>query len=149
MSKQQFNLGDFFSDQFKGMKKNEIMDNLDGIAYAVQEGNYTRKLTQEEIDERKSQLADVSITIDKIEKEKTEVMDDFKEKLKEPKAKRTELLNNIRFKSVNEMGRLFQVDNQKQGMMYIFNEEGICVDARALTPSERQTSIRKLNTKAS
>ena len=56
MSKQQFNLGDFFSDQFKGMKKNEIMDNLDGIAYAVQEGNYTRKLTQEEIDSIISQV---------------------------------------------------------------------------------------------
>ena len=43
-------------------------------------------------------------------------------------------------------GKLFLVDDQVSGMMYSFDNTGICVDARRLTSEEKQTKIKTLKT---
>lgn len=148
MSKKRFELGQRFDESLDGLSTREIKDNLDGICYGKEEANYTKKLTEEELGFAKSKLADVSIEMDQIADEKKEAMDDFKERLKKPTADRKELLQAIKFKSVNKQGILYLIEDIEEKMMYKFDEEGICVDARPLLATERQRVIKISDSKA-
>lgn len=55
-----------------------LCDNAD----AVEKIGYTHRFTPEELAQKKESLAEVSITINDIETEKKEVMEEFKERLK-------------------------------------------------------------------
>lgn len=150
MSKSQHQIGQVFDPLFNNLKPSEIKENLDAMAAKVIDGEYTKNLTKEELNVAKSELADVSIEIAKIEKAKKEAMEDFKQQFKEPKRKHKDLLEAVQFKSVRKTGILYLIDDQDAGMMYSYDENGICVDSRALLPQERQAHIgqgvRKLGT---
>lgn len=141
MGRPKFEIGKIFDPSFEGMDRNELIQNLDATASKVEKGNYTKRLTQDELGIAKSDFAEVSITIAKIEEEKKEVMEEFKENLKKPKQQATELLETIKSKSVRKEGVLYLVDDQEAGTMYYFDEDAICVDYRPLSPKERQYSI--------
>lgn len=141
MSKPLFEIGRIFDPSFEGMKRNELTANLQATATKVEEGAYTKNLTQDELGIAKSDLADVSIKIAKIEEDKKFAMDDFKEALKQPKESHKELIDTIKHKSIRKEGLLYLVDDQENGLMYKFDEDAICVDVRPLSPKERQYSI--------
>lgn len=141
---EEFRIGEHFSESFKGMPHKDVNDNLEGICYEKQEGKYTKILTQEELAERKSRLAEVSIELARIEDKKKDYMDEIKSLQMEPKADHKYLLDTIKHKSERKEGVLYLIDVQEKGMMYFFDEEGICVDARPLMPNEKQMKIRNL-----
>lgn len=149
--KQQFSIGEVFDPSFKDLSAEERKQNLEGMSAKIEEGEYTKKLSKEELDVAKSELADVSIEIAKIEDEKKEMVDKFKEILKPKGKKYSELLEAIKFKSIRKKGTLYLVDDQEEGVMYYFDENAICVDSRALLPQERQThlgsGVRKISGK--
>lgn len=145
MSTSKFKVGEHYDEAFKGMTPKEIIDNLEGLAYGKEDGVYNKKLTSEELAVAKHNLADVSISIAKIEQEKKDAMDEFKDRLKEPTATKKELIEAIKLKSVRKEGILYYVDDQEDGMMYIFDEQGICIDERPLLAKERQTKMRQIN----
>ena len=72
-------------------------------------------------------------------------MDVFKAELKEPNIEKAELLQAINMKSVEEEGTLFYCDDQEEGIMYIIDQQGICIDSRPLRAKERQTKMRTVN----
>lgn len=72
-------------------------------------------------------------------------MDHFKTIEKEPKSRAKELVDAIKFKSEQIHGKLFLIDDQEEGMMYFFDTNGICVDARPLHRNERQLKINTKN----
>lgn len=137
-----FELGKPFSESLNGLSTNEIKDNLEGVAYGKEEGIYTKNLTEAELGHAKSHLADVSIQIAKINEDKKEAADEFKDMLKEPSTKHKELIEAIKHKSVRKEGVLFLVDDVESGMMYKFDDNGICVDVRPLLATERQRVIK-------
>ena len=145
MSKPQFELGKHYDESFKGLSPRELTDNMESLAYGKEDAIYTKKLTKEELDVAKSKLADVSIAIAKIQEDKKEAMDEFKEMLKDPNISHKELIEMIKFKAVSVSGILYEVDDQEAGLMYKFDTNAICVDVRALLPTERQTRIRKMS----
>ena len=140
-----FRLGQPYSEVLSGNSTDVIKDTLQGVCYKAEEGNYTRMLTEEELGYAKSELADVDITLDKINTEKKEAMDEFKELLKQPTLMHKQLLTNIKNKSISREGVLFLVDDVEAGMMYKFDETGICVDVRPLLVTERQRVIKLVN----
>ena len=148
MSKSNFKLGQVFSEALNGLTIREIKDNLDGICWGKEEANYTKTLTEEELGFAKSKLADVSIEMDQIADEKKEAMDEFKERLKRPTLERKELLNAIKYKSVNKQGILYMIDDVEAKLMYKFDEQGVCVDVRPLLATERQRVIKLNDSKA-
>jgi hypothetical protein len=80
--------------------------------------------------------------------QKKEVMDRFKEMIKEPKSKASILLDSIKFKSEQRHGRLYLVDDQEDGMMYSFDTLGVCVEARQLAKKKNKKtklSCKKTN----
>ena len=141
---EEFRIGEHFAENFKGMAPKEVKDNLEGVCYEKQEGSYTKILTQEELAERKSRLAEVSIELARIEEKKKDYMDEIKVLLVEPKADHKQLLEAIKHKSERKEGALYLIDVQEKGMMYFFDEEGVCVDARPLMPNEKQMKIQPL-----
>lgn len=145
MKNQQFQLGQHYDESFHNLSPREIIDNLEGLAYGKEEGVYNRKLTSEEIMVAKHELADVSLKIAKVEEDKKSAMDDFKEALKKPNEMKKELLEAIKLRSVRKEGILYFVDDQEEGTMYTFDEQGVCIDSRPLLAKERQTKLRQIN----
>lgn len=141
----QFRIGEHYAENLKGLSTKEIEDNLEGICYAIQEGSYTKLLSKEELDERKNRLAEVSIELAKIEDKKKEYMEEIKFLMKEPTEVKKDMLDAIKHKSERTEGKLFLIDDQEDGMMYMFDNQGICVDMRAMLPGEKQQKIRTLN----
>ena len=141
-----FKIGQHYDHAFKTMQPQEVTDNLEAIAYGVTETSYTKNLSEEEIIERKDEYSEISIKLSEIQKQKKDEMDRFKAMAKEPSIKAGILLDSIKFKSEQKYGKLYLVDDQEEGFMYSFDENGICVDARPLLKSERQTKLRTVKT---
>jgi hypothetical protein len=141
MGKPRFEIGKIFDSSFEGMDRNELISNLQATATKIEDGVYTKQLTQDELGIAKSEFSDVSIKIAKIEENKKEAMEEFKQQLKQPKATAKELLETIKNQTVRKEGLLYLVDDQDAGVMYSFDEDAICVGFRPLSPKERQHSI--------
>ena len=54
-------VGELFTPEFEKMDLNEVQQNLDGIAYDIKEGKYTKRLTPEEVAQCESQYAYLNI----------------------------------------------------------------------------------------
>lgn len=141
-TKKKLNFGDYFDGSFANMTPKDVKDNLEGIFYGKEEGNYTKRLTEDEIIVAKSNLADNSIKIAKLNDEKKEAMDEFKDKFKPLDVMQKELLDAIRFRTVRKEGVLYLLDDPETMTMYKVDERGVVVDSRPMLAEERQQVIR-------
>jgi hypothetical protein len=139
-----FKIGQKYDHAFEEMPKQEIEQNLEAIAYGVEERSYTKNLTESELEEKKDEYAEIGIKLSELEEEKKEFLDNFKLKTKEPKTKSGILLNAIKYKSEQVHGKLHLIDDQESGMMYYFDTTGTCVDARPLFKNERQMKLKSV-----
>jgi hypothetical protein len=137
----QFQLGEHYDETFKGLNPKEILDNLEGLAYTKEEGVYTKDLSEAELGKAKHDFAEIGLEIAKIEGDKKDAMEVFKTQLKEPKLKNNALLEMLKYKKIEKEGVLWLIDDQEKGMMYKFDENGICVDVRPLQRGERQLKM--------
>lgn len=141
----EFKIGELYDSAFSKLSAEEIKQNLEAVAYGLQEKSYTKNLTPEEIVEKKDEYSEVGLILSEIAREKKEAMDRFKAQEKEPKVHAQILLDAIKYKSEQKHGTLFLVDDQKKGMMYFFDDKGVCVDARPLAKDEKQTRLKTIN----
>lgn len=141
MSKIEFEIGRIFDPAFAQLRGKELKTNLEGVSVKTEEGEYTKTLTNEELGIAKSQFSDVSIKLAKISDKKKEAVAEFKAQETEPKKQAKELLDMIKTNTVRKQGLLYLVPDYEKGFMYKFDEKGICVTARPLSPEERQFSI--------
>ena len=139
-----FKIGQHFDETFRTMQPKDINDNLEGVAYDLLEQSYTKNLTDEELAERKDQYSTIGIKLSEIATKKKEAMERFKAEEKEPTIEAKGLLESIKYKSEQIYGKLFLIDDQEAGMMYSFDVTGVCVDARPLTKTEKQTKLKTL-----
>lgn len=144
MATSRYEIGQHYDDAFKGLPVDEVMMNLDGLADKKEEGHYTKPLTKDELAEKRAQLGDVSIQLAKLEAKKKKLNDEIKAEMADPLSEKSELIEAIKHKSVNIEGVLWLVSDQEAGIMYKFDHNGICVDARALLPTERQRNVFNL-----
>lgn len=140
-----WDVGELYDPMFQQMEKQSLKDTLESVAYNVDEGNYTIELTDEMLNGKREELAEISIKIHELEETKKNLMAEMKALLKEPTEIKHELLTVIKHKSEFRNGTLFYVDDQDDNRMYKFNDEGICVESRPLRKEERQTKIKTLN----
>jgi len=145
-SQNQWKVGDFYHESLMGLTPKERRDVMEGLAYKVTTEGYTKRLNENELIDKKSILAEISIEIAELEEKKRELMAQIKAEMELPAATKKELLSAIKHKSEFRQGILYYVDDQETGTMYIFDESAECVDARPLRQEEKQTRIRNLNT---
>ena len=140
-----FKIGQLYDQAFAKLTTQEVQDNLEAIAWGIEERAYTKNLTPEEIVEKKDEYSEVGLVLSEIAREKKEAMDAFKARAKQPSEEAKLLLDAIKFKSEQKYGKLHLVDDQENGMMYFFDAKGVCVDARPLDKKERQTRLKTIN----
>lgn len=113
-------------------------------AAKIENTNYQKTLTPEELAERREDLADNCIKLNKFEDELKEVKDDFKLKMDPLKQTNKRLLTEIKTKQTDVDGTLFHMANHDDGMMEIYDQDGDLVSSRRLRPEEKQGTIFSL-----
>jgi len=144
MSKEKWNIGDVYSDTVAAAPKADRMDTLESLAYVTKTGSYSRVLSPEELAEKKFRLSELALQLQAIEEKKKEVMAEFKAELAEPNEEYSLTLTQIKYKQEEKSGKLFEIDDQENGKMYVFDADAVCIEVRALRPNERQGKIRML-----
>jgi hypothetical protein len=137
-----YKIGDFYDQTFEGLSDQERKERLEAIADNLENRAYTKPLNDIELAARKDQLANVSIELNDIAIEKKAAIDHYKEMEKVPLETKKDLLQAIKFKSVQISGTLYGIANHVEGMMYFFDQAGTCVDARPLLQAEKQLRIK-------
>lgn len=121
-----------------------LQDNAD----AVEKIGYTHRFTPEELAQKKETLAEVSITINDVEMEKKQVMEDFKERLKPLIEAKHELLDHIkRGSEFVENEECVKILYHEEKMAGYYNRLGELVYSRPIMPQEMQKTIFNINRK--
>ena len=135
-------------DKFIGQEiaESERWTFLSDNADSVEKIGYMHRFTPEELSQKKESLAEVSISINEIEEEKKEVMNDFKERLKPLTDQKAELLDNIKLGSeyvANE--ECAKIIYHEEKMVGYYNKLGELVYSRPMMPQEMQKTIFTLS----
>lgn len=121
-----------------------LRDNAD----AVEQIGYTHRFTPDELSQKKESLAEISIQINDIEVEKKEVMEDFKERLKEPSKTKSKLLENIKKGAEYiENEECVKILYHEEKMAGYYNKIGELVYSRPIMPQEMQKTVFSINRK--
>jgi hypothetical protein len=128
-------LGKNFTDVLQ--REAFLKDNCD----KAENRGYMKPFTADELQQRKENLADVSVRIDEIETEKKEQAKVFKDALDPLVKQRSGMVDDIRRKSryVNEVCYKF-VDAEERMTGY-YNSDGDLIESRPATADELQPSM--------
>lgn len=102
---------------------------------------YTRELEESELQDRKNELSQNIIKIDKAEQVLKGHKETFNAETKPLKEINKEYLQQIRTRSEEVCGEVFMIKDEHNGQMGYYSPEGILLFQRSLLPEERQFSI--------
>ena len=114
---------------------------LDANCDAVEEVGYSRLFTPDELNIRKEELADVSISIAEIEAEKKEADADFKYRRKPFDERKTVLLEQLKNKSEYVREKCYKFLDHDNRVALFYNADGVLVSSRPMMPQEMQKTI--------
>jgi hypothetical protein len=138
----QYRVGDVYDEQVHSLPVQERMDVLEGICYQAKDESYLKKLSEEELIQKKEILSEVSIQLSELEEKKKLILAELKAEAETQIEIKKEVLVAIKHKSEFCKGILYYIDDQESGMMYIFDENAVCVESRRLRQEEKQTTIK-------
>lgn len=107
----------------------------------ILERSYTRKFDQEEINERRSELANVIIQIADLEQELAEVRADYKGKIKPLQERVSKLRDELKVGGDWIKGDCFKFVDEDEGKVGIYSPEGYLLEQRPMTQDERQRNV--------
>lgn len=116
---------------------------LNDTAYGVEEMDYAKRLTHEEVEALKSVEVQHSLKIRKLSAELKEIQKGFKDQIKMEQAAQNECLDQIQTGHKNVTEKVWLVDDQDSGMMKFYNRDGELVYQRPLMSNERQLRIKQ------
>lgn len=141
-------VGQLFAPQFESMSVDEIQANLEGIAYEIKEGKYTKRLTPDEVAQAEKQYAYLNIEKADVKAELDLVTKMKKAEIKGLDGEALAELEKIKTKSEFVEGRLFHVMNEEDKEMEIYDETGVCIEVRPLRREEKQHKIFSITDKS-
>ncbi len=100
-----------------------------------------KAFTDEEIRERKDDLAQTVIDIAKIQQEKKEVNDGFKSQLKPLENSKNILLEQIKNKAEYVTEECFKLISHEENMAGYYNSRGELIESRPIKKEERQLTV--------
>ena len=110
-------------------------------AAKIEQANYQKPLSADELAARREDLADNCIKLNQFEDELKEVKDDFKLKMDPLKTSNKTLLTEIKTKQTSIDGTLFHLANHEDGMMETYDNDGFLISSRRLRPEEKQGNV--------
>lgn len=126
---------------FQEYDENERLDVLEANSDGVEEMHYTEFLTEEELSENKSMLAQVSIKESELGDELKKIKDEYKAKTKPITQQKLILLDEIKHKSRNLYGRCYKLIDFANKEVGFYNSRGQLVYERPAKPDELQKTI--------
>ena len=114
-----------------------LRDSCDQIV----ERSYTRKFDQMEINERRADLANVSIQIADLEQELSEIRADYKGKIKPLQERIVKLRDDLKSGGDWVKADCFKFVDEDEGKVGFYSPEGYLLEERAMTPDERQRNV--------
>jgi hypothetical protein len=124
-------------------KKNRI-DNLQAMAHSVEETTYYKQLSPEELEVRQEKFIANTMKMNDLETKKKAFVESVKSEQKPLSVENTDLLQSLKTKTEKVEGVLYHIDDQDEGMMYSYDEDGNFISSRRLRPDEKQSSIFKI-----
>lgn len=130
----------------------EIHDNrtrveaLEAQAHKIlPDSSYLKPLTESELEERREMLADNCIRMNELNIRKKEAALLLKAEQKPLAEMNSLILTEIKTKNREVKGTLYLVDNQPEGMMETYTEDGELISSRRLRPDEKQGNIFQIS----
>lgn len=122
--------------------KAERIKILSDSAYKISNEYYSKKLTEDELTQKRREYSEQAVKLEELDKELTESKEWHKSQVKPIKTNMNSDLFQIKtgYKEVQE--DLYLIDDQEEGIMGYYNGEGELVKQRPLTKEERQLSIQ-------
>lgn len=114
---------------------------LQNEALEITEGLYTRELSPEELTVWKDKLSETSVKQATILEEFDQVKEDFKARLDPLKSELKAAITAVKYRAVQESGRLYKMPDHDEQMIYVLDESGSVVSSRKMLPEERQFRI--------
>ncbi len=109
----------------------------------IQEFTYAKEFTKDELASKKDELSQQDIKLDKLEEEKKEITQEFNANIKKLKTERKTTLSCVRTGKEEVTEDVYLLDEQDEGVMRYYNQDGVLVYSRPLLPNERQLRISK------
>lgn len=97
--------------------------------------------TDEELEEMKTDFADLSIESQAVEDELRELSKGLRAKIKQLSVQRRELIHLLKNKYREETQTVYLFSDHENNQMLTYNREGELISRRSLRPSERQRTI--------
>lgn len=113
-------------------RKAFLIDNADEVV----EKTYTKNFDAEQLADKKTRLAEISIKINDFENEIKDFKAEIGLKMKPLKEERSSLLDDIKAKGEVVTGKAYKFTDREEGMTGFYNEEGVLIESRPATRDE-------------
>lgn len=133
---------------YEGRPQNEKLDLLRANCKSSEFQDVKIFFSEEDLAEMKTRLSEVSIDRDAFEDELRELSKGLREKIKASTNTFKILLVHLKNKFEYQSQEVFDFDDQEQGLMLTYNNQGELINSRKLRPQEKQTRIVNLNQKS-
>lgn len=120
----------------------ERLNILRNNADKVEQTDYEKELTEEELIAKREEFVDYSIDVSKLEDELAEKKKEFKNKIEPIKLINRGLQREIKTKKKVVAGFLFHMADHINGYMETWDETGELVSSRRLRPDEKQVRMQ-------
>lgn len=128
----------------QNLSKKDRIDNLQAMAHSVEETTYYKQLSPEELEVRQEKFIANTMKMNDLETKKKAFIESVKSEQKPLSVENTDLLQSLKTKTEKVEGVLYHIDDQDEGMMNSYDEDGNFISSRRLRPDEKQSSIFKI-----
>lgn len=126
----------------------ERINVLRNNADKIDNTDYEKELTEDELIAKREEFVDNSIDVSKLEDELAEKKKEYKNKIEPIKLVNRGLQKEIKTKKRWVKGQLFHMANHIDSMMETYDETGEMVSSRRLRPDEKQVRMQVVLPKA-
>lgn len=131
--------GELISAEFASLEEFERKTNLAAEALRQESRSHKHFLSEEEMEDKRKELAELMIDLQAVEEEKKDAMDAFKARMLPLKERRDQLLSSLKLKFDWRDGDVFVfVDEDK---ITFTDSRGIVCESRPISEEERQMRI--------
>jgi hypothetical protein len=118
---------------------------LEDQAYSIEDGKIKKPFTVDELIHFKDQVSTKMIIINDEEAKLDAIKNEFKARIQPHKNEVSDHLKNIRLKYSESDGKIYNLANNKEGEMHMYDCEGRFIGSRRLLPTEKQGSIYSIS----
>lgn len=110
-------------------------------ANKVEQRNYSRTISESELEAERIRFVDDHLELQKLQKQMENAVKDYKARIKNIEERNDERLEVINTKKKSASGHLFGIANQVEGRMMYYDKFGELIESRDLLPDEKQGKL--------